>query len=194
MSDQYVEAAKSNMGALERLLKGLPGIRGYVDKELRRDADKRLRMLIANQLDEQKQALLNVQKTLLKNGGLTWLDDVDEAIRKLQILVDRVKTASYGYAGLFDAVRIQEEQLDALHKFDVALAGRVIAVEEGVKALASAVTSKENIQTTIDQVTSIITELNTMFGKRNEAIIDPALLTDATYVPNIDLPTDTQSQ
>jgi hypothetical protein len=194
MSDQYVEAAKSNMGALERLLKGLPGIRGYVDKELRRDADKRLRMLIANQLDEQKQALLNVQKTLLKNGGLTWLDDVDEAIRKLQILVDRVKTASYGYAGLFDAVRIQEEQLDALHKFDIALASRVIAVEEAVKAVASAVASKENIQTAIDQVTTIIAELNTMFGKRNEAVIDPALLTDATYVPNIDLPTETQGQ
>jgi len=194
MSDQYVEAAKSNMGALERLLKGLPGIRGYVDKELRRDADKRLRMLIANQLDEQKQALLDIQKTLLKNGGLTWLDDVDEAIRKLQILVDRVKTASYGYAGLFDAVRIQEEQLDALHKFDVALAGRIVAVENAVKAVATAVTSKENIQTSIDQVTSLIAELNTMFGKRNEAIIDPALLTDATFVPNIDLPADTQDQ
>lgn len=194
MSDQYVEAAKSNMGALERLLKGLPGIRGYVDKELRRDADKRLRMLIANQLDEQKQALLDIQKTLLKNGGLTWLDDVDEAVRKLQILVDRVKTASYGYAGLFDAVRIQEEQLDALHKFDVALAGRIVAVENAVKAVATAVTSKENIQTSIDQVTSVIAELNTMFGKRNEAIIDPALLTDATFVPNIDLPADTQDQ
>ena len=194
MSDQYVEAAKSNMGALERLLKGLPGIRGYVDKELRRDADKRLRMLIANQLDEQKQALLDIQKTLLKNGGLTWLDDVDEAIRKLQILVDRVKTASYGYAGLFDAVRIQEEQLDALHKFDVALAGRIVAVENAVTAVATAVTSKENIQTSIDQVTSVIAELNTMFGKRNEAIIDPALLTDATFVPNIDLPADTQDQ
>lgn len=194
MSDQYVEAAKSNMGALERLLKGLPGIRGYVDKELRRDADKRLRMLIANQLDEQKQALLDIQKTLLKNGGLTWLDDVDEAIRKLQILVDRVKTASYGYAGLFDAVRIQEEQLDALHKFDVALAGRIVAVENAVKAVATSVTSKENIQTSIDQVTSVIAELNTMFGKRNEAIIDPALLTDATFVPNIDLPADTQDQ
>ena len=194
MSDQYVEAAKSNMGALERLLKGLPGIRGYVDKELRRDADKRLRMLIANQLDEQKQALLDIQKTLLKNGGLTWLDDVDEAIRKLQILVDRVKTASYGYAGLFDAVRIQEEQLDALHKFDVALASRIVAVENAVKAVATAMTSKENIQTSIDQVTSVIAELNTMFGKRNEAIIDPALLTDATFVPNIDLPADTQDQ
>jgi len=194
MSEQYIEAAKSNMGALERLIKGLPGIRGYVDKELRRDADKRLRMLIAGQLEEQKQALLSIQKTLLKNGGLTWLDDVDEAIRKLQILVDRVKTASYGYAGLFDAVRIQEEQLGALHKFDIALAGRIVAVEEAVKAVAAAVTSKENIQASIDQVTSMIAELNTMFGKRNEAIIDPALLTDAAYVPNIDLPADTQDQ
>lgn len=194
MSEQYIEAAKSNMGALERLIKGLPGIRGYVDKELRRDADKRLRMLIAGQLEEQKQALLSIQKTLLKNGGLTWLDDVDEAIRKLQILVDRVKTASYGYAGLFDAVRIQEEQLGALHKFDIALAGRIVAVEEAVKAVAAAVTSKENIQASIDQVTSVIAELNTMFGKRNEAIIDPALLTDAAYVPNIDLPADTQDQ
>ncbi len=151
-------------------------------------------MLIAGQLDEQKQALLDIQKTLLKNGGLTWLDDVDEAIRKLQILVDRVKTASYGYAGLFDAVRIQEEQLDALHKFDTGLACRVVAVEAAVKAVAAAVTSKENIQTSIDQVTSIIAELNTLFGKRNEAILDPALLNDATFVPGTDLPADAPPQ
>ena len=38
------------------------------------------------------------------------MDDVDDAIVKLQTLIDRVKTASYGYAGLFDAVRIKEAQ------------------------------------------------------------------------------------
>ena len=47
MSDQFVDFAKSQMGAIERLLKGLPGISGYVDKELRRDADKRVRDSIA---------------------------------------------------------------------------------------------------------------------------------------------------
>jgi len=187
MSDRFVEAAKANMGALERLLKGLPGIRGYVDKELRRDADKRLRNLIAGQLEEQKQALLEIQNRLLKGGGLTWLDDVDGVIQKLQTLVDRVKTASYGYAGLFDAVKIREAELDALNKFDVALAGRVVAVENAVKALADAVTSKQNIQAGIDQVGSIITELRTTFDKRSEAVISPDLLMDANNVPNVDL-------
>ncbi len=187
MSDQYVEAAKSNMGALERLLKGLPGIRGYVDKDLRRDADKHLRKLIASQLTEQKQALLDIQNKLLKGGGLALLDDVDGAIQKLQTLIDRVQTASYGYAGLFDAIKIRAEQLDALNKFDIALAGRVVAVENAVKALADAVTNKQNIPPLIDQLTTIITELRTMFDKRSQAVLSPELLMDATAVPAIDV-------
>lgn len=186
MSDQYVEAAKANMGALERLLKGLPGIRGYVDKELRRDADKRLRDLIASQLEEQKHALLEIQNKLLKGGGLAWLDDVDGVVQKLQTLIDRVKTASYGYAGLFDAVKIREAELDALNKFDVALAGRVVVVENAVKALADAVSSKQNIQALVDQLTTLMTELRTTFDKRREAVISPDLLMDAATVPNID--------
>lgn len=186
MSDQYVEAAKANMGALERLLKGIPGIRGYVDKELRRDADKRLRDLIASQLEEQKHALLEIQNKLLKGGGLAWLDDVDGVVQKLQTLIDRVKTASYGYAGLFDAIKIREAELDALNKFDVALAGRVVVVENAVKALADAVSSKQNIQALVDQLTTLMTELRTTFDKRREAVISPDLLMDAATVPNID--------
>ncbi|CAN5809317.1 hypothetical protein BH10CHL1_BH10CHL1_50330 [soil metagenome] len=187
MSDQFVEAAKANMGALERLLKGLPGIRGYVDKDLRRDADKHLRTLIAGQLEQQKQALLDIQNKLLKGGGLALLDDVDGAIQKLQTLVDRVKTASYGYAGLFDAIKIREEQLDALNKFDIALAGRVVGIENAVKALADAVTNKQNIPPLIDQLTNIIGELRTMFDKRSQAVISPEMLMDATAVPAIDM-------
>ena len=81
MSDQFVDAANENMGAIERLLKGLPGIRGYVDKELRRDADKRLRMLIAGDLEQQKQTLFGLQTKLMKGGGLALLDDVDSPCR-----------------------------------------------------------------------------------------------------------------
>src|SRR5262245_61164310 len=106
MSDQFVDAAKARMGAIERLLKGLPGIKGYTDKELRRDADRQVRTLLAQELESEKQDLLAVQRTLLDGGGLLWLDNVDQAVQKLQILIDRIKTASYGYAGLFDAVRI----------------------------------------------------------------------------------------
>jgi molybdopterin converting factor small subunit len=190
MSDRYVEEAKQNMNALERLLKGLPGISGYVDRELRRDADKRLRNAIADQLEEQKRALLDIQKKLLGGGGLSLLGDVDSAVTRLQLLIDRIRTASYGYAGLFDAVRIREEQLKALHSFDVALAGRVVAVEERVKALAAAVSDKANFQSASEQLADLLGELNNMFGKRQEAIIAPDLLTHAGYAPEVDLPPD----
>lgn len=188
MSDQYVEQAKQNMSALERLLKGLPGISGYIDRELRRDADKRLRDLIANRLDEQKRALFDLQKRLMNSGGLAWLDDVDGAIQKLQLLIDRVRTASYGYAGLFDAVHIREAQLNALNRFDVALAARVAAVESAVNGLATAVSNNENIGALCGQLNDLLTDLNNLFGKRREAVIAPDLLTSAGYAPEVDVP------
>ena len=186
MTDQFVNAAKDNMSAVEKLLKGLPGISGYVDKELRRDADKRLRDVIAGQLEEQKQALFSIQKKLLKGGGLMLLDDVDGAVQKLQILIDRVKTASYGYAGFFDAVRIKEEQLDALHRFDVALLARVVDVQNAVEKLDNAVSANENIGQAVEQLTDLVADLNTLYNRRYEAIISPDLLTDTSYAPEVD--------
>ncbi len=132
MSDQFVEKAKDNMGTIERLLKGLPIIRGYVDKELRREADYRLRQTIAGALESEKQRMYDLQKKLLKGGGLLYMDDLDNAVTRLQKLADRVKTASYGFAGLLDAVKIQEDQLNALHRFDVGLAARTYEVQQAV--------------------------------------------------------------
>lgn len=85
MTDQYVQHAEDTMGALERVIKGLPGIEGYVDKELQRDADSRLRKTIVAELDVQKQRLFDIQTVLMKNGGLCSLDDVDSAIQKCKL-------------------------------------------------------------------------------------------------------------
>jgi len=186
MSDNFVSAAKDNMGAIEALVAGLPGISGYVDKELRRDADKRVRMLIASRLEEQKQALFGIQRKLTKSGGLKYLDDVDAAIQKLQLLADRMKTASYGYAGLFDPVKVKEEELNALHRFDVALAARTVEVEDAVKTLAGAVDGEGDVEAAAASLTDLVTELNSLYMRRSEAIVSPDLLLDAGYAPEVD--------
>lgn len=188
MSDQFVDAAKERMGAIERLLKGLPGIRGYVDKELRRDADKRLRDLIAQELEAQKQALLEVQNMLLENKGLLWLDNVDQAVQKLQTLADRIKTASYGYSGLFDPVRIREEALDALHRFDQALAARVVDVKMAISGLRQAVTDNGDIAGQIRKLVDLLAELNTLYSKRHEAVLSPGLLETPGYMDEASQP------
>lgn len=185
MSNRFVEQAKAQMGAVEELIKGLPGIRGYVDKELRRDADYRLRQLIAGQLEEQKTRLYDLQKKLMSSGGLKWTDEVDGVVQKLQTLIDRVRSAGQGYAGLFDAVRIREEQLDALHRFDVALAERVATLKETFDSLAQAVSENKEVGAVIERASSTVAELSALFHKRNEAIADPELLKDAPAMPDL---------
>lgn len=188
MSDQFVDAAKERMGAIERLLKGLPGISGYVDKELRRDADKRLRDLIVQELEVQKQDLLAVQRMLLEGKGLLWLDNVDQAVQKLQILTDRIKTASYGYAGLFDPVSVREEALDSLHRFDQALAERTVDVKMAVDGLRRAVSENGDIGDSIRKLIDLLTDLNNLYTKRHEAILSPGLLETPEYMNDIDQP------
>lgn len=186
MSDQFVNAAQEGMGAIEKLLKGLPGIKGYVDKELRRDADKRLRNTIAAGLEEQKHALFALQTQLMKSGSLAMLDEMDSVIQKVQILIDRVKTASYGYAGLFDPVKIQAEQLNALHRYDVALAQRTAEVASDVQAIESAIDDQGDVAGAVDELAKKINELNSLVGRRSEAIVSPDLLMDEANLPEVD--------
>ena len=185
MSNRFVEQAKAQMGALEELIKGLPGIRDYVDKEVRRDADHRLRQFIAAQLEEQKMRLYDLQKKLMSSGGLKWTDDVDGVVQKLQTLIDRVRSASQGYAGLFDSVRIREEQLDALHRFDVALAERVAGLKETFDGLAQAISDNKEVGAVVERASSAVTELSALFHKRDEAITNPELLKDAPAMSDL---------
>lgn len=185
MPEDFVQRAKAQMGAIEQLLKGLPGISGYIDKELRRDADKRVREGIAALLEQSKGALTAVQGQLLKGGGLALMDEVDEVAVKLQTLIDRVKTASYGYAGFFDPVRIKEEQLNALHRFDMALAQQVGNIGQAIAALAQAVEQKADINAAVAQVGKVVSDMSSLFDKRREAIMSPDLLDEPGYAPDI---------
>jgi uncharacterized protein YoxC len=108
------------------------------------------------------------------------------ALVNLQALADRIKTASYGYAGLFDPVRIKEQQLDALVRFDKALAQQVGVVNERIAALAQAVKDKAGIDAAIEQLNQTVNELNALFAKRSQAVEQPGLLDDPAYAPPAD--------
>ena len=112
------ETVESALGGLESLVSKIPGYKGYKDKELRREADKLLRDELAMKLDDQRKRLSSLQMELISQAQIEFLDDLERAVMKLQLLIDRISTASYGYAGLFDAVKVKEEQLDALYEFD----------------------------------------------------------------------------
>ena len=172
MTDELMNQATEGMNAFEKVLHGVPGYHGYKKKELRRETDKTVREMISRQLMDQRARLSAVQADLVAGGQLSLLDDLERADRKLVLLADRVRTASYSYAPLFDDLRVKEAELDALARFDEALYGdvsRVTAIIDNLTTLAG-----RPEQDWAESIRALITALDTMntdFGHRGEAII-----------------------
>jgi hypothetical protein len=159
------------LGGLEQLVAKIPGYKGYKEKEMRREADKLLREHLARQFEEQRQRIPDLQKQLISSGQFGFLDDLESGVMKLQYLIDRLKTASYGYAGFFDAVKVKEEQLDALYDFDNALMDEVPRVAAGINSVSEALAAKEGTAEAITDLVSTIQSVNDTFSKRQDVIL-----------------------
>ncbi len=165
------ETVDEALGGIERLVSKIPGYKGYKDKELRREADKLLRMELASKFDDQRKRLTELQTQLISQAQIEFVDDLDRAVSKLQLLIDRIRTASYGYAGLFDAVKVKEEQLDTLYEFDNQMVDFVDETAASVDQVASAISAKEGILAAITGLIEVANEANLTFGHRGEAIL-----------------------
>ena len=172
------ETVQGALGGLENLAKKIPGYKGYKEKELRREADKLLRMEVADKLDDQRKRLAELQNRLISQAQIEFLDDLERAVMKLQLLIDRIRTASYGYAGLFDAVKVKEEQLDAIYEFDNKLLDFVGEIAADVDRVASTISAKEGIGDAIFDLTDTADQANLAFGHREEAILQASSYED----------------
>ncbi len=161
---------QSGMNAIERTIAGLPGVEEYKAKERRRDADRKVRESLARLLEEQRGRLTDLQLALLNSGGLDWLDDLERAVGKLQLLIDRVKTASYGYAGFFDADKVREPELEALIQFDRAMIEQVGELRVRIDAVAQAVGRREELPQALQALIAFLAELNRRWQRRDEVL------------------------
>jgi len=162
---------KGALGGLERLAASIPGYKGYKEKEMRREADKLLRMHLARQLEEQWRRLPDLQKRLIEAGQLELVDDLEGAVMGLQTIVDRLKTASYGYAGFFDAIKVKEEQLDALYRFDEALLNEVPKVAEGIDRVATAIAAREGMAEAIADLVATVRKIGETLHQRQDVML-----------------------
>jgi hypothetical protein len=165
---------EESLGGLEKFLKKIPGYKGYKEKELRRESDKLLRTQLAAGLDEQRQRLQELQVQLLSEAQIEYLDDMERAVMKLQILIDRIRTASYGYAGLFDAVKVKEKELDALYEFDNQMLDYNEQLAAQADRVTSAISAKEGVGVAIAELVLLVEQANQTFGRRRDVILQGA--------------------
>lgn len=166
----FLERIKGAMGGLEKFVAAVPGYKGYKEKEQRREADKLLRDHLVRQFEEQQRKLNDQKLQLVSSGLIALIDDLDRASTRLESFIIKIRTASQGYAGFFDAVKVKEEELDALYNFDNALLEGVPRLEASISNLGSAVMAKEGVPQAISDLVALTGELNDAWAKRKDVL------------------------
>ena len=170
MGDVY-EKVKDSRTALEKLTDIIPGWGGYQERQTRRKADQLLRQTLAEKLAGQRRNLDVVQKDLINHGKIDLVDDVGSAVTQLQTFIDRVRTASYGYSGLFDAAKVNEAELEQMYNFDAALLEYVDRLDAASGRLREAIPSGEGLAEIVRIVQDICREANSTFDQREHIIL-----------------------
>ena len=171
--EKTYEKVKGEMRLSERILAELPGFRGYKEKEIRRESDKMIRNHLYRKLNQAKEDLRRVFQKLSDYRRYEFLTDMDRLMARLDRIAEKINHASYGYTGFFDAVKVEEPDLDRMIKFDAEL---LDDVEEIVKASSA---FKADIEASkfdaakkhIEKVGGLIETLEKTFDERREVIL-----------------------
>lgn len=168
-----LDKIKDEMSGFEKLAAKIPGYKGYKEKEMRREADKLLRDHIVSRMRTIKTQIDGLQQDLISTGKFDLLDETGSAATQLQTFIDRVRTAAYGYGGLFSADRVKEDDLDRVYEFDASLLGYAERIE-GAIARAREGVEGEDTRALILMVRDLTREANTTFDARQDVLSDTA--------------------
>lgn len=169
MSDLF-EKVSGDLNFFQKLLAKVPGFKGYFEKQNRRASDKLLRETIANRYEEQWKRISAIQRDLISQGEIGSISGLESAAVKLRQFIDRVRTASYGYAGFFDAVKINEDELAAVYQFDLALLSGVDEISRAVDNVEASI-GTDGLKAAIRNLTTLAQQSVDLFNRRKEAMI-----------------------
>jgi hypothetical protein len=168
--DDFFQKVTSMQDPFKKLASHIPGFSGYVERQTRRDADKLLRDTVARRFEEQWKRVSQLQSDLVSNGMIAYVDDMEKAALKLRTFIDKITTAPRGYSGLFDAVKINEEELESIYKFDAAFFDLAEQVARAVDNVEQTISDEAGLPAAIRNLTSLARLAVETYEKRSEAV------------------------
>jgi hypothetical protein len=164
----YLGKVKGESGLLEKIIGYVPGYRGYKEKELRRESDRLIRMALVNRLKDAKTVF---RRRFTDPTAVAKLDaggsyKYDAFTYRLDRVTQRIDRAVAGYAGMFDAIKVREDKLEAVIQHDVSLMEKVQSLKEDTEKMASNVPGTQDWSNTMDDLISKVEYLDKLVDER----------------------------
>lgn len=152
---------------IQGALNKVPGYKGYRDKESRRDADKSIRNSISASLGTQTDTLTRYNAELANLRDFESLAALEPAIGQIRLLADRIRSASYGYGGIFSDNSVDANALEQLRQFDAALLREVDSLAAKVRNVIATTPPETDAR---QALLAEINRLGTLFDGRSSVV------------------------
>ncbi len=168
MTDMY-QNVTNQIDPFKRLASYIPGFKGYIERQNRRDADKLVRDTVARRFHELWTRASNLQKDLIGAGKIEFVDDMEQGVLQLRTFIDKITTAPRGYSGFFDAVKINEKELEQLYNFDLAFFDLAEQISRGLDNVEASLGDDAALPAAIRNVVSLGRQAVETINRRTEA-------------------------
>jgi hypothetical protein len=89
----------------------------------------------------------------------------------LRIFADRVRRAAYGYAGFFDAVRVNSDELEKIYAYDQALLENVDELARAIDNIEASI-GTEGLPAAIRHMVTLSQGAREAFDHRQDVILE----------------------
>jgi hypothetical protein len=155
---------------LERLVRFVPGVAGYQDREAARATDKQVRMRLVGDLRRLIQALEEDKERVAASGDLSALPRLDRLAGRLEHLGRIVEFAGRGYSGLFDLHTVDGDTLAQLYTFDLGLFDALSVVRAKAEAVRAALPDAEAVRTAAEHMRAALDDFGELFDQRRRIV------------------------
>jgi hypothetical protein len=173
LSGQIFDTVSGDMDIFKKILSKIPGFKGYMERQARRDSDKILRDTIYSRVKELEAQVSALQRDFISQGEIMYIDDLESAAIKLRTFADRVRTAPRGYSSLFEAVKINEEELAKLYQYDASLLDKTDEVGRAIENIQSSI-GTEGLPAAIRNLIAVSADCVAAFDRREEVVVAQA--------------------
>jgi hypothetical protein len=170
MQDQLYGKVTGYEDVFKKIASKVPGFSGYIERQSRRDSDKLLRDMLADRFRELEKRVSALQRELIAGGDIHYVDDLEASAIKLRTFSDRIRTATRGYSGLFDAVKINETELAVIYGYDATMLDLIDEIDRAIDLIAESV-GTDGMPAAIRNLNTKAEECIGIFNRRDEIVL-----------------------
>ena len=162
------QRAVSQRNIVERIAAAIPGFAGYQERETRRDVDKVQRDFCAEKLFAQKTPIKRVLDELNSGGEIDGIAPFEKLMSRIDRVAQRIRSADRGYSGLFDTVKVDDDDLMRVYEYDLSLTEAVTEVAHKVAEMDAG--DREKLLGKVKETVELVDRVDAFFTKREEVL------------------------